>query len=78
MWVEYKIKQCKIFAFKIQSHSGLDDNITMYDDIAVMEVKILEGWGFLGGPVVKYPPCNARDTGSIPGLGRRSRMPQSN
>ena len=49
----------------------------MYDDTAVMEVKILKGWGFLGGPVVKYPPCNARDTGSIPGLGRRSHMPES-
>ena len=22
--------------------------------------------GFLGGPVVKNPPCNARDTGLIP------------
>ena len=42
----------------------------MYDDTSVMEVKILEGWGFLSGPVVKYPPCNARDTGSIPGPGR--------
>ena len=49
----------------------------MYDDTAVMEVKVLKGWGFLGGPVVKYPPCNARDTGSIPGPGRRSHMPQS-
>ena len=26
--------------------------------------------GFPGGPVVKSPPCNARDTGSIPGPGR--------
>ena len=25
---------------------------------------------FPGGPVVKNPPANARDTGSIPGLGR--------
>ena len=24
--------------------------------------------GFPGGPVVKNPPCNARDTGLIPGL----------
>ena len=24
---------------------------------------------FPGGPVVKYPPCSARDAGSIPGLG---------
>ena len=26
--------------------------------------------GFPGGPVVKNPPANAGDTGSIPGLGR--------
>ena len=25
--------------------------------------------GFPGGPVVKNPPCNARDTGWIPGWG---------
>ena len=27
-------------------------------------------WDFPGGPVVKNPPANAGDTGSIPGLGR--------
>ena len=27
-------------------------------------------WGFPGGLVVKNPPANARDAGSIPGLGR--------
>ena len=32
---------------------------------------------FPGGPVVKNLPCNARDTGLIPGLGR-SYMPCSN
>ena len=26
--------------------------------------------GFPGGPVVKNPPCNARNTGSIPGPGK--------
>ena len=26
-------------------------------------------WGFPGGSVVKNPPTNAGDTGSIPGLG---------
>ena len=26
--------------------------------------------GFLGGPVVKNPPANAGDMGSIPGPGR--------
>ena len=30
-----------------------------------------------GGPVVKNPPANAGDTGSIPDLGR-SHMPQGN
>jgi len=28
------------------------------------------GWGFPGGPVVKNPPVNAGDGGSIPGLER--------
>ena len=32
---------------------------------------------FLGGAVVKNPPANAGDMGSIPGLGR-SHMPRSN
>ena len=32
---------------------------------------------FPGGAVVKNPPANAGDTGSIPGLGR-SHMPRSN
>ena len=32
---------------------------------------------FSGGPVVENPPCNARDTGSIPGPGR-FHMVQSN
>ena len=31
---------------------------------------------FPGGAVVKNPPANAGDTGSIPGLGR-SHMPRS-
>ena len=35
------------------------------------------GEGFPGGTVVKNPPANAGDTGSIPGPGR-SHMPQSN
>ena len=27
-------------------------------------------WDFPGGPMVKNPPANVGDTGSIPGLGR--------
>ena len=34
-------------------------------------------WGFPSGPVVKKPPCNARDNGLIPGLGKSHRL-QSN
>ena len=33
--------------------------------------------GFLGGSVVKNPPCHERDTGSIPNPGR-SHMPLNN
>ena len=38
-----------------------------------------EDWaqGFHGGPVVKSPPCNVGDTGSIPGSGR-SHVPPGN
>ena len=34
-------------------------------------------WDFPGGTVVKNPPANAGDKGSIPGPGR-SHMPRSN
>ena len=34
-------------------------------------------WGFPGGSVVKNPPANVENVGSIPDLGR-SYMPQSN
>ena len=34
-------------------------------------------WDFPGGPMVKNPPANAGDMGSIPGSGR-SHVPQSN
>ena len=36
----------------------------------------VRGRDFSGGPVVKSPPANAEDTGSIPDLGR-SYMPKS-
>ncbi|KAI4548807.1 hypothetical protein MG293_001137 [Ovis ammon polii] len=39
--------------------------------------KVLCSWGFTGGPMVKNPPCNARDTDSTPGPGR-SHTPWSN
>ena len=31
---------------------------------------MLGAWDFPGGSVVKNPPTNARDMGSIPGLGK--------
>ena len=36
-------------------------------------LKINQCWDFLGGPVVRNPPCNAEDVGSIPG--RRTKTP---
>ena len=36
-----------------------------------------KNWGFPGGLVVKNPPANAGDMGSIPDL-ERSHMPQGN
>ena len=35
-------------------------------------------WGFTGGSVIKNPPANAGDTGSIPELGRSSREGNGN
>ena len=32
-------------------------------------------WGFLGDPVVKNPPSNTRDMGSIPG--QRTKIPHA-
>ena len=40
------------------------------------ELKYIWFWDFPGGAVVKNPPANAGDTGSIPGPGR-SHMPRS-
>ena len=40
-----------------------------------MEIKNGWGWDFPGGPVVKNPPCNARDMGSIPG--QRTKIPHA-
>ena len=42
-----------------------------------VDSKLQEGRGFPGGAVVKNPPANGGDTGSIPGPGR-SHMPRSN
>ena len=31
----------------------------------------IKSWDFPGGPVVKNPPCNARDAGLIPSWGTK-------
>ena len=38
--------------------------------IAFEYIKIKD-WDFHGGPVVKNPACNTRDSGSIPGWGTK-------
>ena len=35
-----------------------------------MKLPVIPTWGFPGGSVVKNPPANAGDRGSILGLGR--------
>ena len=37
------------------------------------KIMLQNGWGLLGGSVVKNLPANAGDTGSIPGSGRYPR-----
>ena len=40
-------------------------------DASISQFTVLKGiWGFSGGSVIKNPPTNAGDTGSIPDLGR--------
>ena len=43
----------------------------------IFNIETISNRGFPGGSVVKNPPANAGDRGSIPGLGG-SDMPQSN
>ena len=38
----------------------------------------IRGWGFPGGSVVKNPPANAEDTGSIPDPGRSTCLRAAN
>ena len=50
-------------------HSGPNSDITTHSRLWTQ--------GFHGGPVVRNLPCNARDEGSIPALGR-SHMQKNN
>ena len=53
------------------------DNFYCVDFIKVIIHQESCTQGFPGGPVVKNPPCNAKDMGLIRGLGR-SHMPRGN
>ena len=64
------------FNFLINSCAFLEDNNEFNVNIITSD-KLTELWSFPGGSVVKNPPVNAGDTGSIPGLGR-SHISQSN
>ena len=39
--------------------------------MVLASIKNFHGWDFPGGPVVKTPPSNAGDAGSIPGRGTK-------
>ena len=51
--------------------------LILHNDTLLNKSNSLNIPGFPGRAVVKNPPANAGDTGSIPGLGR-SHMPRSN
>ena len=63
----YKINTQKSAAFLYTNNERLEREIeeTIPFTIASKRIKYRD---FLGGPVVKNPPSNARDTGLIPGL----------
>ena len=39
-------------------------------NLTCFQTELYFTWSFPGGSVIKKPPADARDTGSIPGLGR--------
>ena len=55
----------------------MDLEIVILSEISQKEKDKYHMRDFPGGAVVKNPPANAGDTGSIPGPGR-SHVPQSN
>ena len=69
--MEYRSKQHWSLHNIIASHLKRNWLLYLHSSLRI------PGWGFPGGAVVKTPPANAGDTGSIPGPGR-SHMPQSN
>ena len=44
--------------------------MTPLNSISISKYLRQAGWDFPGGPVVKNPPTNEGETGSIPGPGR--------
>ena len=60
------------------SHWGSLSFTSSYKATCILKpLKNIDAEDFPGGPVVKNPPANAGDMGSIPGLGR-FHMPWSN
>ena len=71
-WVGCLHQLAKVLELQLQ-HQSFQWIFRIYHIYTICSVS----QGFPGGPVVKNPPTNARNTGSIPGLGR-SHMPDSN
>jgi len=57
------------------NHYAIYLKVILYCKSTIILLKINRG--FIGGPVVKNPPCNAWNTGSYPGPGG-SHIPQGN
>ena len=67
-----------------QMMDDLNENTHLQEGLELFAQEKQTAWeskdqerGFLGGSIVKNPPANAGDTGSIPGL-ERPHMPWSN
>ena len=61
----------------MQTRQALNGQKKNNNNKTLLPWAIFKNWDFPGGSVVKDPPASARNTGSIPGLGR-FHMPRSN
>ena len=85
IWKVTQIYKYKYTKFKESNKSNMYSMSDVYSFIQMHtclrkgwedDTKMLR-WGFTGSSVIKSPPANARDPGSIPDPGR-SHMPQDN